>query len=317
MKTRFFSLAVCTGLLAIGCGGSDEPDTDSSEIIFDVPELEDNVERLVSPTFEVGAGQEVFMCLRIPFEVTEDMWVNQTIGYQGPEGGHHTMLYYTIEDDEHLEEAPHECEDDDMGNIRFIGVGTAQGIGIDLPDGIGMLVPKGAKIWTQSHYLNTTNETLVVQDVVDLYTMPASEVQEKAGAYVQVDLGLELTPVQETTRVLECSIPQEMSIPWLIPHMHEWGAHMTVEVIKGDGEPTVIYDNDWRESLRDDFPVIGFDEHVHLTTDDTIRTTCTWNNNTADPILFPEEMCATFVPFYPSEDGAMLACDETGRNFRP
>ncbi len=318
LRVALLGLVVFGASFAVtGCGGEESDGPTGPEIIFDVPEQADNVERLVTPTFEVAAASEVFMCMRVPYEFEADTWVNQSIGYQA-DGGHHTMLFYTIGDDEHLDESPHECEDEDMGNIRFVGVGTAHGIGISLPEGVAMLVPKGAKVWTQSHYLNTTSDTILVQDVIDLYTVPASKVEHKAGAYTQVDLGLELTPAAETTRVIDCTAPQEMFVPWMIPHMHEWGARFTLEVFKdGAEEPLVVYADDWHEALRDDFPVIEFPEHLHLTTNDRVRTTCTWNNNTTDPILFPEEMCATFLTFYPSEDGALLACDETGETFRP
>lgn len=310
-------LLVCSSFV-VGCGGEGATDPDEEpELLVDVPDKPADAERLVSPTFGVDAGAEVFMCMRVPFEASGDIWVNKSVGYQA-EGGHHTMLFYTIEDDEFLDESPHECEDDDMGNIRFVGVGTAQGVGIELPEGVAMLVPRGAKIWTQSHYLNTTNEDLIVQDVIDLHVIDESEVTDKAGAFTQIDLGFELTPAAETTRVVECTAPQEMYVPWMIPHMHEWGAHFTLEVIKaGEETPFVVYDDSWTEALRDDFPVIDFAEHLHLTPDDRVRTTCTWNNTTADPILFPAEMCATFLTFYPSEDGALLACDETGDHFRP
>jgi hypothetical protein len=305
------------GLWLTACGGEQAPPEDSGPdtIRTDLPAAPEGGARLVSPVFQVDAASEVFMCMRIEFDVTEDMWVNSSTGYQ-VEGGHHTMLYYTAEPQVGIDPMPHECAGEDMGNIRFIGVGTANGIGITLPEGIAMKIPKGAEIWTQSHYLNTTGEEITAQDVIDLELIAANEVTDVAAAFTQVDLGLELTPVAETTRVIECTAPQNMTVPFMIPHMHEWGAHFKLEVVRND-ETMVIYDQGWEESLRDDFPILSMSPMLELTPNDVIRTTCTWHNDTADPILFPQEMCATFMPFYPSSDGALLACDETGEHFQP
>ena len=306
------------GVLAAACGGSEQaPPTDNGPdtIRQDLPAPPEGGARLVSPTFPVAAGSEIFMCMRIPYEVTQDMWVNASHGYQ-VEGGHHTMLYFTPEKQVGVDPAPHECAGEDMGNIRFIGIGTANGIGIELPPGIAMKIPKGVEIWTQSHYLNTSSHDIVGQDVLDLDLIPASEVKDVAAAFTQVDLGLELTPATETTRVIECTAPQNMTVPFMIPHMHEWGSHFKLEVVRND-QTTVLYDQDWQESLRDDFPILGMEPALELTPNDLLRTTCTWHNDTPDPILFPKEMCATFMPFYPSSDGALLACDETGEHFQP
>lgn len=296
--------------LIAACGGT----SDDGIIREDLPPSPSEGVRLASPTFTVSAGKEVFMCMRIPFEVTEDLYVNRSVAFQMT-GGHHSMLFYsdTAPDGG---DAPHECTDGDMGDIRFIGVGTNDGIGIGLPDGIAMRIPKGSKIYTQSHYLNASDEDLLAQDVVDLHTIALANVQNVAGAFTEVDLGLELPAHQETTRIIDCTTPMAMTVPWVIPHMHELGMQFKLELVRGD-QATTLYDTAWSETLRDHFPLVKFDPHLQLTPEDRIRTTCHWNNNTDVLRLFPNEMCATFMPFYPSPDGALLACDENGNHFRP
>ncbi len=297
-------------LLAAACGGESGPDL----VRDDIPDAPTDGVRLVSPTFTVGAGKEVFMCMRLPFEVKDDLYVNSSEAYQVT-GGHHSMLFYSDKSPDGGD-APHECDDGDMGDIRFIGVGTADGVGITLPDGIAMKIPKGSKIYTQSHYLNATDEEVLAQDVVDLHTIALNDVSQIAGAFTEVDLGLSLPPQQVTTRVMDCTAPMAMTVPWMIPHMHELGMQFKIELVKGDTAQT-LYDTAWSETLRDHFPFVTFDQQLQLQPTDHIRTTCTWNNNTDVERLFPNEMCATFMPFYPSPDGALLACDEHGNHFRP
>jgi hypothetical protein len=302
--------------LAAGCSdsGTTEPPVDDG-IIVDVPPPPSGAKRLVTPTFQVEGGTEVVMCMRVPFEVTEDLYVNSTVAYQAT-GGHHSMLYYTPPGQPPLNDEPHECEGSDMSGLRFIGVGTAYGLGIALPKGMALKIPAGGKIYTQSHYLNTGSEPRMGQDVLDLMTIPAAEVEQIAGTYAEVDLSLELPANAETTRTIDCNVPIEMTVPWMFPHMHEWGFHAKLEVVVG-GVTKTVFDSDWDEALRDHFPVIEFEPHLKLTPADRIITTCTWRNTSSTPLLFPREMCATFMPFYPSATGALLACDETGKNFEP
>lgn len=308
---------VGAAVLVVGCTAPGDGETQPVDdgIIFDVPALAADAVRLVSPTFTVDAGTEAFICMRIPFEVEEDIYVNASVAYQA-NGGHHSMLYYSPPDQEPPNDAPHECVDSDMGNIRFIGVGTADGVGISLPKGIAMKIPKGSKIYSQSHYVNAQTTTLTAQDVVDLVLIPADQLEQRAGAFTEVDLGLELPASMETTRQIDCTSPMDMEVPWMIPHMHEWGYYFKLEVIVDD-VPQTVYESEWNETLRDHFPLVHFDPPLHLTPADRIRTTCTWRNIESHDILFPSEMCATFMPFYPSPDGALLACDETGKHFNP
>jgi len=303
-----FILSLAPGCATDSAGGG--PD----KIRDDIPDPGPGGVQLVSPTFTVAATTESFTCMRIPFSVTEDMYVNASTAWQVA-GGHHTMLYFSDEVQEGGDD-PHECGGGDMGNIRFIGVGTGDGVGIALPGGVAMKIPAGVKIYTQSHYLNTTENEILAQDVINLDLIPAAEVEQIAGAFTEVDLTLELPAGQTTTRTIDCTAPMEMDVPWMIPHMHELGSHYTIELVRGE-QTTTLYDEAWDPSFRDHFPLVQYDQAIHLTPTDHLRTTCTWNNNTLEKRLFPNEMCATFMPFYPSPDGALLACDEFGSQFKP
>jgi hypothetical protein len=313
-------LMLSAGLLAAACGedmgeGADAESGDEPEMVReDLPDPPEGGARLVSPTFSVAPGAEAFTCMRIPFDADEDLFVNASNSYQVT-GGHHTMLFY-VDGTVPLDDEPHECNDQDMTSIRLVGVGSADGSGIGLPDGMALRLPAGARLYAQSHYLNATDGDITAQDVIDLELLPADEVEQVAGTFAQVDLGLELPAGEKVTRTIECTAPLEMKVPWMLPHMHEFGAHFTLEAII-DGEARTLYDSEWTAALRDHFPILDQQPHLEFTGADTIRTTCTWDNTSADRLLFPREMCATFMAFYPSPDGALLACDETGRHFEP
>jgi hypothetical protein len=312
------TILACTSLLAacLAACGQSGGDDGSDILVPNLPDPPTDGVRLVSPIFKVPPGDEKFMCMRIAFDVPEDMYVKKSTIYQ-MEGGHHVMVVY-MPPGSPVEDAPHECGDADMGNMRLIGVGTAAGRGITLPDGVAMKIPAGSRIFTQSHYLNLTDGEITAQDVIDLHMVPADKVENLAGSFTEVDLTFDIPAHASLTRVIDCHVPVDMTVPYMLPHMHEWGTHDTIEVIHGDtGATDMIYDDDWSKALRDDFPLANLDPFMHLTPADRIRTTCTWRNDTDNDLLFPREMCATFMPYYPSSDGHMIACDQDGTVFNP
>ncbi len=301
-----FSLFILVASVTTGCGAS-EPGPESA------PPSNIETVSVSSPSFEIPSGQERFICMQVPFKAEADLYVSQSRAFQGP-GGHHALLFYT-EGDTGIDGAPHECGDADMGNIRLVGVGTATGGGISMPEGVAMKLPKGAQLWTQSHYVNTTAETLVVQDELELDLLDEADVEHVAGSFVQVDLGLSLPPAATTKRSMECSPPVQMTIPWILAHMHEYGANFMIEVQR-KGEWATIYESTWHEALRDDFPIVTMEPGFTLGPDDRIRTTCEWKNTSTETLGFPSEMCASFMPQYPSSDGSMWVCDQTGNAFQ-
>lgn len=301
------ALAGCTGSGAGPHGGQPEKLRD------DIPEPPEGGAQIVSQAFEVPAGEEVFMCMRVPFEVKERLLVQSSQVYQTT-NGHHTVVFYS-EDSEGVNPEPHECSGFDMTNVRLIGTGAANGSGIEMPDGVALEVPAGAEVWIQSHYINATEQNRMVQDVVNLELLEESEVEEIAGTFAHLDLTFQVPPHEQETTTIDCEFDREMTIPWLLPHMHEWGESFALEVLR-DGEELYSWSGPWLQSFRDDFPVQELDESLQVKPGDVLRTTCTWRNTETEPLLWPKEMCVTFFPYYPG-DGSLLACDENGDMFSP
>lgn len=312
---RLVAIVVLTLGLVVGCGTADDPNTGPDKLRDDIPDPPEGGVQVVSPIFTVPAGQEVFMCMRIPFDVTEDMFVQRSYVYQS-NNGHHTLLFYS-NNSAGVDPEPHPCNGLDMTDVRIVTTGAANGTGLSMPDGVVLAVPKGAELWAQSHYINATDQDRQVQDVLNLELIPESEVQEIASSFAHVDLTFNLPPQQETTRTMECAVPREMTIPWLLPHMHEWGKEFELTLTRKDEtEPFWSWQGPWFDGARNDFPVQELDEFITLQPGDKIRTTCTWSNTEDTNILWPQEMCVTFFPFFPG-DGGLLACDESGDSFVP
>jgi hypothetical protein len=308
--TWFCTLAIA--LVASACG-EDDPTGQPDKLRDDIPDPGPNGVQMVSPTFEVPAGEEVFMCMRLAYSPDRDLYINSSNIYQSF-NGHHTLVFYS-NNSAGVDPLPHRCDGVDMTDVRIVTTGAANGAGLPMPEGVALKVPKGSELWIQSHYINASDEKRTVQDVINVETIPIEEVTEVASTFAHVDLTFVLPPNQRSSRTMECKVPQEMTVPWFLPHMHEWGESFKIEIVR-DGVTRFEHEGPWFDGARNDFPVHFLETPMTLTPEDTIRTTCNWNNTLDENLLWPREMCVTFFPFYPG-NGQLLACDESGETFAP
>ncbi len=291
-----------------GTGSEPEVQTGPEFVRQDIPFPEEGVLQVVSPKFEVPSGDEVFNCYRL-MTAERDMFIQKSRFWQVL-GGHHTFLFYT---ETPLETDPgvSPCTNEMDGNVRYASSGAADGVGVEMPPGIALKVPEGAEVWAQSHYINTTSDLMVAQDVAQLELLDETDVVETAGSFAHVDLGFVLPPREETTRTFTCEFDREINIPWIIPHMHEWGKEYEITIARGSGEVVYQSNGSWSSNLRNEFGISLFEESLAVGPGDTITTTCTWDNTEDTVLTFPKEMCVTFFPTYPS-DGSLLICTDSG-----
>lgn len=304
--------ATLVSLALAGCSeddGSGQPE----KLRADIPDPGPGGVQMISPAFEIPPGEEVFMCMRLAYSPDRDLYINSSNIYQS-HNGHHTLVFYS-NNSAGVDPEPHPCDGIDMTDVRIVTTGAANGAGLPMPEGVALKVPKGAEIWIQSHYINASDEVREVQDVINVETIPVEEVVDVASTFAHVDLTFVLPANQRSTRTMECSPPHEMTVPWLLPHMHEWGESFKIEIIR-DGEVFYKHEGPWFDGARNDFPVHTLETPMTIGPNDTIRTTCNWNNTLSENLLWPKEMCVTFFPFYPG-DGSLMACDETGESFVP
>ncbi|MCS6800111.1 MAG: hypothetical protein NZ898_16595 [Myxococcota bacterium] len=305
------SMGVMVAWLLAACGSDSAPPADT----FEPPPPPPGGMQIVSPEFSIPPGSEKFICMEIPVSLDRDIYVRASRVHQS-RGGHHLLAFYTTESEPRIPE-PRDCRGEDMGRggLRILGVGSSAGSGIALPEGVAFRVPAGVRVIAQSHYINAGTQPLVARDAINLELVQRERVTAFAGAFAQVDLHLELPPRRETTRQMECRMPLDgMRVPWLLPHMHEWGVHKRVELRRASGETLVLWEGEWEAAFRDHFPIVDLGDML-VGRDDVLRTRCTWHNTLDEPLLFPTEMCATFLVFHPSETGALHVCDDTGEEF--
>lgn len=257
--------------------------------------------------FPIPPGDS-FTCFYTPFTAETDLTVTRGVGMQ-QEGGHHLTVYYTMTPQP---AGYHTCTDQEMATWRQIAAAdpTTGETSYAVP-GLGMRVPAGAQIVVQAHYINL-GDVRSVNDWVDVMLPRTGEVRYLAQSFVIDDEDWEVPAMGSWQSQSECVVSRDYQAASLLGHMHELGAHFTLEMqAPGETTWTSLYDTDWTTSYFSHPPInlYGLDTPLMMPAGTRLRQTCQWHNTTTDPAIFPREMCVTYMLTFPSTTGGMDLCD--------
>lgn len=295
------ALLLCAPSFLLACGGT-EPTPDT---------VDENVFYAETGAFDVAPG-DVFECFYTSTFTQKDLAVYDAIGSQGP-GGHHLTVYWT--DVTHAPEH-HPCKDSEMVAWHQIAASggetaaTKEGL-TALPDGLASRVPAGKQIVVQSHYINASGATEHVNDWIKLKLMDPSKVAAYVNYLATVDDKFDVPAHNTLSSTTVCTLERDYQIILHLGHMHEYGKHYKLEQMDDQGNSMgVLHDEDWRPEYASHPPVTYYtkDKPLLLTKGTRLRQTCTWDNTTADPLLFPREMCLAYFLYFPDDQGETI-CD--------
>lgn len=305
--TRHSSLALAAFFAAI-CACNSDPIDDPNAILDDFPEMipEKESPRTIQVDFQeqlIHPGRDKQYCQYLDV-LDDDMYIRAFHSYQGTHG-HHLILFTAL-----VQEDAGTVVDCSTGEdmVRFRPVVSNERFGYEqFPPGFAVHVQKGQQLVLQQHYVNTTEHTLRVRDVVQIDPLPASEVTTLVGFLGLSDITFKFPPSpDEQSMVFDCRIPYDANLLVLGPHMHEWGVRFKTEMGPKTGPMDTLIDvPQWSADQRDlpkisKFPV---DSPMPMRGGEVIRTTCVFKNTTKHALEFPEEMCATFGYFWPAHEG--------------
>lgn len=283
---------------ASGCGGDDG---DGYTITDDMLSFE-------TGDYQV-AGGDAFECFYTDVVTDRELAVRGAAGQQ-QSGGHHITIYYTelIKDPQH-----HPCETAEMADWRMIGGGgdeaEAAVAKLRMPEGLAIRVPAGAQIVLQSHYINL-GESFTANDSASLELVPPDSIDAYVNQFVFNDVGFSIPAHEEFESVSTCTAPADVDIIRLLGHMHEWGTYYHLERLDESDEPVeTVIEKEWDPVFTSDPEILTFEPAapMHIAAGTRLRQTCRWSNDTAEPILFPREMCLAYGLYFP-DDGEIF-CD--------
>jgi hypothetical protein len=110
-----------------------------------------------------------------------------------------------------------------------------------------------------------------------------------------VNLGFTLAPSTHSTSHVDCVAGSDINMLMMTNHMHDFGSSATSEVVRAEGSTTEMMHDDptWTYEMQfnANYSVWSVAEPFVVHKGDTIRTTCNWNNERAEAVTFPREMC--------------------------
>lgn len=278
------------------------------DLRVDLPELPTFGAQILGPEVEIAPYTEQQFCTFGTFD-GEDLGIQVGTAYQDGSYGHHAVILLAspLVEDRPDGEA-WDCNGaDSMAQSLPLVVPTepprAGVAAMTLPAGLAVRIDAGTRYILQSHYLNTSDQALLVRDVMNLDGVPAAEVDTFASVFTHVALDIEVPPQGEQTLTASCEWEDEVEVLTVFGHMHEWGTAFSVDHVR-DEEAERLYDVPaWDPAYRDAPPRETFARgELIVEAGDVFETTCSWANTTDETLRFPHEMCAFTGLVAPAEE---------------
>lgn len=311
-------------VLAMACHSVEGKDSVAGSDVLDLredyPGPEGDGFQVASPDLLVPAHSEIFYCYYGTWN-GGDAAVDLMRTWQVLPYNHHNQLKFA-DDSGPADGTLTECEVQDSMNYRPFVDGMPP---FDIPGGEAflpdedledmLLLPEGYAVklddgrrWVlDSHYVNTSDQDVLLNAAINIGFTDMASVTRWVGV-LQLDAGPPDVPPGEFTRSFDCAWPTDLEILAVTSHMHARGTAYAVDSIVGDVTTRVHEVPAWTDAYRE-YPRIDVWPAGEFTVSagDTMRTTCSWYNETDTTISFPDEMCTTLVMAAPLE--APLLCD--------
>lgn len=168
------------------------------------------------------------------------------------------------------------------------------------PAGMAYPVRDGFEIVARMHYLNATQESLVVAPVYEWFTVDEASVTQMLGPFAWILQGWEIPPNAELTATGGCNFPRPMHIVLALPHMHRMGRSFTAQYKGGEADGELFLDSPGYDPENGVMTV--FEPAVDLGQGNGAFFSCTWQNTLDKPLHYgsgDNEMCILFGYGYP------------------
>jgi hypothetical protein len=268
---------------------------------------------ITTDPFVLQPGSEVHKCQNFdnPFG-NQDVAIQRIVSDMA-KGSHHLHLYnLTVGTGRTLED----CDVSDFhALVHAAGSPHAE---TQYPAGMARKIRGSKGLRMQLHYLNTGREPLTAQASIKLSPVDASTVTKWVAQLYLNRVYLSVPPGAGRTITTTCSIPSVYGPISLIgagSHMHMRGVHFVANTNKG---VKLIETEEWDEP-----PGVTYDPPIVMNPGDAVTWTCTYDNETAQPITFgpsaaKNEMCIYIASYYSSSpDATQLECQATSAMSTP
>ena len=320
-------LGTLTFLCLPACGGGDGSsptthskakapsttvDTTSDPTAFNPPPVAEGYTRFAAKTIEgIEPGGDVTYCQYVMAPTDHDQDIMDLTGVQSATGHHAIAFAYTGDGTQEIGTVfpcmgtefsmtagtgTDNSASESLSIGGFLGGAGGNGkSGVKLPDGVSFRLRKGDGVMMNVHYLNTTDQVVNGDSVIDIKFAEVDPSRLIAAMFVNVNLDVNLAPKAESTSSTACVAQSDINMLMMTNHMHDFGSSATSVVLPaGGGASEMLHDDPaWTYDMQFNavYSTWSVDAPFVIHSGDTIKTTCNWTNNRTDAITFPREMC--------------------------
>jgi hypothetical protein len=282
---RKILVALTLGLAA--CGNADvEPDKPGTE---SGPPA--GYTRFEPQPIDMEAGEEVVYCQFVAPPAEADVDIIDITGEQGFPG-HHAILFATSANEPVGTSRP--CTDQDQVDQKLLGGVGGEGASDAFPEGAVIRLKKGQSLVMNVHYLNTSDKKVTGHSRLDVKFAPPSPDRPQASFFTNGTYQFALAPHSESTAEAKCVLAHDVQFLDFANHMHDLGVDIDTKLIHADGTVELLQrDESWQYEWQFNPPRKQWSVAAPrvMKAGDTLHTTCSWKNTTAEMITFPREMC--------------------------
>jgi hypothetical protein len=302
-----------------GDGLPDDLPEGTVDLRIDFPEpAGDNFLVLELDDLLILPGTERFFCKFGTWE-GEDVGVISLVPVHTEEFHHHSLIKGPRDPNQELESEGSVIDCSTQAGFEGSPV-LFEGVGFDpqnpedwinLPEGVAYPLRQDQRYYGDVHYINVTDDPILVNSGFVLELVPADEIDGYAGAFNHDFGGFSIPPAGDHHLQFDCGWQAETSILSLAGHMHHYGTSYSIDWNSAEGTEQIYEVPEWEEQYQFGSPTLWWDigEFV-VQAGDTFTTHCNWNNPHDEALAFPDEMCTTYGVAYPLEQS--IHCDASG-----
>jgi hypothetical protein len=285
-------------LLACACAGAPEDaDLATQPLVLDFEPI------------AVQAGEELIgLCQSLTLNNDEAIAVNAVTMDAGP-AWHHANWFFVPEDLYDGPDGTWDCNQRDFdtvvaglrGSVLFAMSTQAQTEEQRFQPGAALVIPPHSRIVGELHLINASDAMLSTGLSLTVEPMAVEDVQAWLQPATFVYYDLDIPPMATSEFAADCDLegawgaPLDLRVHYVLPHYHNLGRAMNLQVIGGPNHGQTIYDV---ESGIGEPLSATLDPPVDLTGATGVRFSCTFQNDTESPVgwgLGGREMCVALA----------------------
>jgi hypothetical protein len=296
-------------LVACGSDYASTPTPDATPPPVDAADLPppENGFQIRSPDIALQPGQEITYCYYFHTPNTADVVVKSWESEMTP-GSHHMILYFmaTADMPDGTLDPSGNCGGANLSNLAvWTYLAQTPMARSDMPadDGagkpVGMPVPAAQAAAMQMHYLNATDQPMMVHVTLNANGYPPGTAYTQAAAYVTYNSKIDIPPGPGSTATATgtCTVPAGAQFFTLSTHAHKQSVMNTI----ADGATTIQTSTDWEHPTTTTWAAMPFFTFAS----GKLTYTCDYENPTpneikAGPSAQTNEMCMAVGYFFPA-----------------